>query len=253
MGRKMLLKDRIALVTGAAQGIGEFIAREFCAAGATVILADIDVERLESTTAAIRAEGYDASSAPLDVCDRSRVKTVIPALLARHGRIDILVNNAGAYPRRDFREMSDEEWDRIVDLNLTGVYNCTRAVVPGMVERQDGVIINISSVTYLVGLANLTHYVSAKGGVVGFTRALARDLGRDGIRVNCISPGAVATASEAQVYRPGEVEARILPLQSLQRRILPRDIANVAVFLASEMSSGMTGQTVNVDGGWAMY
>lgn len=249
----MLLKDKIALVTGAAQGIGEFIAREFCAAGATVILTDIDAPRLALTTDSIRSEGYLASSWPLDVCDRARVREVIPEILAAHGRLDILVNNAGAYPRRDFRDMADEEWDRIVDLNLTGVYNCTRAVVPGMIERQDGVIINISSVTYLVGLANLTHYISAKGGVVGFTRALARDLGCDGIRVNCISPGAVATESEAQIYRPGEVEARILPLQSLQRRILPRDIATVAVFLASSMSSGMTGQTVNVDGGWAMY
>lgn len=249
----MLLKDKIALVTGAAQGIGEFIAREFCAAGATVILTDIDAARLALTTDSIRSEGYLASSWPLDVCDRARVRAVVPEILAAHGRIDILVNNAGAYPRRDFREMADDEWDRIIDLNLTGVYNCTRAVVPGMVERRDGVIINISSVTYLVGLANLTHYISAKGGVVGFTRALARDLGRDGIRVNCISPGAVATESEAQIYRPGEVESRILPLQSLQRRILPRDIATVAVFLASAMSSGMTGQTVNVDGGWAMY
>lgn len=249
----MLLKDRIAVVTGAAQGIGEHIAREFSAEGATVILTDIDAERLERTAAAIRAGGHDVLAKALDVRDRSSVKTAIPELLSRLGRIDILVNNAGAYPRRHFREMSDEEWDRIVDLNLTGVYNCTRAVVPSMSERHEGVIINISSVTYLVGLANLSHYISAKGGVVGFTRALARDLGPDGIRVNCISPGAVATESEAEIYRPGEVEARILPLQSLQRRILPRDIATVAVFLASNMSSGMTGQTVNVDGGWAMY
>lgn len=245
----MLLKDKIALVTGAAQGIGEAIAREYAREGATVILADIDTARLTATAAGIA----DAHAVTLDVRDRARVRAVAPELIARFGRIDILVNNAGAYPRRDFRDMTDAEWDQIVDLNLNGVYNCTRAVVPGMLERREGVIVNISSVTFLVGLAGLTHYISAKGGVVGFTRALARDLGRDGIRVNCISPGAVATESEAAVYQPGEVEARILPLQALQRRILPVDIAKVAVFLAAAMSSGMTGQTVNVDGGWALY
>ena len=249
----MLLQNKIALVTGAAQGIGEHVAREFCREGATVILTDVDATRLESTCAAIRAAGGDAHPMPLDVCDRPQIRAVVPTLIERFGRIDILVNNAGAYPRCDFRDMTDEQWDQIVDLNLNGVYNCTRAVVPGMIERQDGVIVNISSVTFLVGMANLTHYISAKGGVVGFTRSLARDLGRDGIRVNCISPGAVATESEAAIYQPGEVEARILPLQSLQRRILPVDIARVAVFLASSYSAGMTGQMVNVDGGWAMY
>ena len=248
----MLLKNKIALVTGAAQGIGEYIAREFCREGATVILTDIDVPRLEAVCTSIRAGGDEAFSIALDVCDRPRIREVVPSLIERFGPIDILVNNAGAYPRCDFRNMTDEQWDRIVDLNLNGVYNCTHAVVPGMIERQDGVIVNISSVTFLVGMANLTHYISAKGGVVGFTRSLARDLGRDGIRVNCISPGAVATESEAAIYQPGEVEAKILPLQSLQRRILPVDIARVAVFLASSYSAGMTGQTVNVDGGWAM-
>jgi 3-oxoacyl-[acyl-carrier protein] reductase len=248
-----LLEGKVALVTGAAQGIGEYTARAFCEEGATVILADIDVGRLRETGAGLAAAGHEVWSVALDVRDRARVKDAVADLIGRYGRIDVLVNNAGAYPRRHFLEMSDEEWDRVVDLNLNGTYNCSRAVAPHMVGRRGGAIVNIGSVTFFLGMAKLTHYVAAKGGIVGFTRSLARDLGDYGVRVNCITPGAVATESEKTVASPEEVAATILPLQCLKRRIVPEDIARVAVFLASHYSDGMTGQTLNVDGGWVLY
>ncbi len=248
-----LLKDKVAVVTGAAQGIGEFIARAFCHEGASVFMGDRDACRLQATAQELMDQGYVVDSQSFDVTDRQHVKEAMAAAKERFGRIDVLVNNAGAYPRRHFLEMSDRDWDQIVDINLNGTFNCTRAVAPILVEQKQGAIINIGSVTFFLGMANLTHYVAAKGGVVGFTRSLARDLGSHNIRVHCISPGAVATESEKNFGTPEEIAAAVLPLQSLKRRIVPADIARVAVFLASDLAAGMTGQTLNVDGGWVMY
>jgi 3-oxoacyl-[acyl-carrier protein] reductase len=249
----MLLKGQKALITGAAQGIGEFIARAFSREGASMILGDIDSPKLSSTVAEFKANGHDVLGLQFDVCNRQQVKSAVQSAIDNYGTIDVLVNNAGAYPRRHFLEMTDDAWDQIVDVNLNGTYNCTRAVVPHMVQRRAGAVINISSVTFFLGMARLTHYVAAKGGILGFTRSLARDLGEHNIRVNCISPGAIATESEKTVTSPEEVEAMVLPLQCLKRRILPQDVAEVAVFLASSYSGAMTGQTLNVDGGWIMH
>jgi 3-oxoacyl-[acyl-carrier protein] reductase len=249
----MLLKGKRALITGAAQGIGEFIARAFCREGASLVLGDIDSAKLNGTVAELKANGHDVLGVHFDVCKREQVRSAVQSAVDHYGTVDVLVNNAGAYPRRHFLEMTDAEWDQIVDLNLNGTYNCTRAVVPHMVRQRAGAIINISSVTFFLGMARLTHYVAAKGGIIGFTRSLARDLGEHNIRVNCISPGAIATESEKTVASPEEVEAMVLPLQCLKRRILPQDVAEVAVFLASSYSGAMTGQTLNVDGGWIMH
>jgi 3-oxoacyl-[acyl-carrier protein] reductase len=249
----MLLKDKVALVTGAARGIGETTARVFCEEGATVVLNDLDEERLQRHTDKLAAEGHTVLAAPFDVCDRPKVRAAVADVIARFGRIDVLVNNAGAYPRRPFLEMKDEEWDAMVDLNLNGTYNCSRAIAPHMAAAGRGAIVNTGSVTFFLGMANLTHYIAAKGGVVGFTRALARDLGPHGIRVNCITPGAVLTVTEKDFGDPKETLEKTLAVQSLKRRIVPEDIARVAIFLSSEYSSGMTGQTLNVDGGWVMY
>jgi 3-oxoacyl-[acyl-carrier protein] reductase len=249
----MLLKDKIVLVTGAARGIGETTARVFCEEGAAVVLNDINEERLRLHTDGLAAAGHKVLAAPFDVCDRPQVRAAVEDVIARFGRIDILVNNAGAYPRRNFLEMSDEDWDQIVNLNLNGTYNCSRAVAPHMVAQGGGAIVNTSSVTFFLGMANLTHYVAAKGGIIGFTRSLARDLGQHGIRVNCITPGAVLTETEKDFGNPEETLAKTLEIQSIKRRIVPEDIARVAVFLSSEYAGGMTGQTLNVDGGWVMY
>jgi 3-oxoacyl-[acyl-carrier protein] reductase len=249
----MLLKDKVALVTGAARGIGETTARVFCEEGATVVLNDIDEERLRRHAQALAASGHEVEAVPFDVCNRGALRSAIDGVVSRLGRIDVLVNNAGAYPRRPFLEMADAEWDALIDLNLNGTYNCTRAVAPHMVRTGGGAIVNTSSVTFFLGMANLSHYIAAKGGVVGFTRAVARDLGPHGIRVNCITPGAVLTETEKDFGDPEETLQKTLAIQSLKRRIVPEDIARVSVFLASAYSGGMTGQTLNVDGGWVMY
>ena len=247
------LQGKIAFVTGAAQGIGEFITSEFCKEGASVFMGDRDKPRLDATAQAFREQGYSVLPCAFDTTNRDQVRAAVGLVLERFGTIDVLVNNAGFYPRRHFLEMADSDWDEMLAGNLTGTFNCTRAVAPSMVERKRGSIINLGSVTFFLGMANLTHYVAAKGGIVGFTRSLARDLGSHNVRVNCISPGAVATESEKNFGTPEERAAKVLPLQSLQRRIIPRDIARVAVFLASDDSAGMTGQTLNVDGGWIMH
>jgi 3-oxoacyl-[acyl-carrier protein] reductase len=253
MEMREVLKGKVAVVTGAAQGIGEFISREFCRQGASVFMGDIDEERLTRTAESLSKNGQHVAKYVFDTTNRGQVQKAIAAAVDRFKGIDILVNNVGVYPRKHFLDMTHEDWDRIIDVNLNGTFNCTRAVVPLLVGRRSGSIIQVSSVTFFTGMAKLSHYVAAKGGIIGFTRSLARDLGEHGIRVNCISPGAVATESESNFGTAEEMAATILPLQSLKRRIIPEDIANVAVFLASDLSSAMTGQTLNVDGGWVMH
>jgi 3-oxoacyl-[acyl-carrier protein] reductase len=156
------------------------------------------------------------------------------------------------YPRRRFVDMTTTEWNDMLDVNLNGVFHCSKLAVPPMLAQGSGKIVNISSVTFFLGMDPLSHYVASKGGIIGFTRALARELGPQGVYVNCITPGAVKTESEKTVVSE-EDAAAVIPLQSLRRRILPVDIARVCAFLASPLSDGMTGQTLNVDGGWVMY
>ena len=148
--------------------------------------------------------------------------------------------------------MTEAQWDEMQDVNLKSMFHLHQAVLPAMIQQGDGAIVNISSVTFHKGIANLAHYVAAKGGVVGLTRALAREMGAHHVRVNCITPGAVLVEAEKAVVTGEQITAWIAQ-QSLPRRILPIDIARAALFLASDLSSGMTGQTLNVDGGWIMH
>jgi 3-oxoacyl-[acyl-carrier protein] reductase len=248
----MLLKDRVAIVTGAATGIGEAIARLFGSEGAHVFMFDKDADGCRSTAADIGAKGGSAASFAGDVRDPSQVTRVVAAAFARHGRVDVLINNAGIFPRRAFMEMSVEEWDHMHDVNLKSMFHTCRAVLPHMIEQQSGKIVNISSVTFHLGVPGLTHYVSSKGGVVGFTRSLAREMGPQNIHINCVTPGAIHTKSEADFVTPEDVKV-FVNSQSLRRRIEPIDVARVCLFLSSGLSDGMTGQTLNVDGGWAMH
>ena len=165
---------------------------------------------------------------------------------------NVLINNAGIYPRRAFLDLTDQEWDEMQDINLKGVYRCMKLVLPYMVAQRSGNVVNISSVTFLKGLPNMSHYIAAKGGVIGLTRAVAREMGLHNIHINCIMPGAIEVEREKEVATPEQMAA-IVAQQSFQRRLVPIDIARVCVFLASELSDGMTGQTLNVDGGLMMY
>jgi 3-oxoacyl-[acyl-carrier protein] reductase len=248
----MLLNNQVALITGAATGIGEAIARLFAGEGARVHLMDKDGEACDKVAADINEAGGMAFSFGGDVRDAEAVASLVRAAVDRFGRVDTLVNNAGIFPRRAFLEMTERDWDEMHDVNLKSMFRTCRAVVPHMMAQKSGKVVNISSVTFHLGVPELTHYVSSKGGVVGFTRSLARELGPDNIHVNCVTPGAIHTESEARFVSPEQVKV-FVENQSLRRRITPLDVARVCLFLSCELSDGMTGQTLNVDGGWAMH
>ena len=245
----MLLKNKVAVVTGSAAGIGEGITRLFAAEGAELLLLDCDQARNKTLE---RSLNGDALALTCDVTSRAEVACAIHAAMERWGRVDILINNAGRYPRQPFLQMSEEQWDEIQAVNLKSVFHTTQCVLPHMVERMHGKIVNISSVGFHVGMAHLTHYSAAKGGIIGFTRSLAREMGAHGICVNAITPGAVLVEAEKVVATDAQVQA-IIELQSIKRRVLPLDIARACLFLSTEWSDGMTGQTLNVDGGWVMH
>jgi len=247
-----LLNERVALITGAATGIGEGIAHLFAGHGARVFLLDRNGEGASAVAAAVSSAGGSAFAFAADVRDPGAIQAAVEDAVRRFGRVDILVNNAGIYPRRLFLEMTEQEWDETQDINLKGVFLCTKAVAPVMVSQRAGKIVNISSVTFFKSLPNLSHYIASKGGVIGFTRGLARELGLYDIHVNCITPGAIEVETEKRVATPQQM-AEIVAQQCLQRRLKPLDIARVCLFLSSELSDGMTGQTVNVDGGLIMY
>lgn len=248
-----ILKDRRAIVTGAASGIGEAIATQFGREGASVALADINYELAQEVSTHIKNQGKEAVAVDVDVSDEKSVDRMVKKVLEEFGGIDILVNNAGIYPRYVWYDMTPEQWDRIQAVNLKGHFLCSRAAFPHLKQNNAGKIINISSVTYWLGQPrNLVHYIASKGGVIGFTRALAHELGEFNIQVNAITPGAVETEEEKKVAT-AEMVTAIVANQCLRRRVLPRDIARTAVFLASSDADMITGQTINVDGGWAMH
>ena len=252
------LDGKAAFITGAGAGIGEATAKLFAQQGASVVVYDREASGAEAVASAIRAAGGSAFAIAGDVRDDQVVKSVVDRANAEFGGIHILVNNAGIYPRAALIEMSDAQWDEVLDINLKGVFHCTRAVVPQMIKRRAGKIINISSVNIHVGAPNFSHYIASKGGIIGFTRALARELGEYNIHVNAVTPGAIQTEAEkrlvAQQGKAGqEAVDAIVARQCLKRRILPLEIAGVCLFLASDLSDAMTGQTLNADCGNALY
>jgi 3-oxoacyl-[acyl-carrier protein] reductase len=244
----MLLGDRIAIVTGAATGIGEAVARLFAEHGAKLLLMDRDWDGAQKVANSLPA----AFAFPGDVRNAADFAAVSDAAMKRFGRIDVLINNAGIYPRQTFLEMSEQQWDEMQDINLKSMFHSMKAVLPGMVAQRSGKIVNISSVTFHLGMATLSHYVASKGGVIGLTRSLAREMGMYNIHINCITPGAIKTAAEAKVVTDEQAQ-QFMASQSLQRRIMPLDVARVCLFLSCELSDGMTGQVLNVDGGWVMH
>ncbi len=248
----MLLQDRVALITGAATGIGEAIAAVFASEGARVHLFDKDEAGCAAVAASLTEAGHSAAAFAGDVRATEDVGAVVRAAIERYGRIDVLVNNAGIFPRRDFLEMTAAEWDEMHDVNLKSMFHTSQAVLPHMIRQQAGKIVNLSSVTFHLGVPGLTHYVSSKGGVIGLTRSLAREMGPHNVHVNCVTPGAIHTKSEKNFVAPEQVKI-FVENQSLRRRITPLDVARVCLFLSCEWSDGMTGQILNVDGGWAMH
>ncbi len=248
-----VLMNRVAIVTGGGNGIGEVIALESAAEGAKVAVVDIDFEGAKRVAARIGEAGATALAVQADVSNEASVASMVSTVVEHFGGIHILVNNAGIDPRCVWHEMSVEQWDQVQAVNLRSCFLCARGVFPYFKKQAAGKIVNISSVAFWGGRPqNLVHYIASKGGVIGFTRALACEVGEFNIQVNAITPGAVECAREKKVVTP-EMIAAFVARQALPRRVLPKDIARAVVFLASADSDVITGQTLNVDAGLVMH
>ena len=248
----MQLQDKVTLVTGAGTGIGEAIARLFAQQGARVYLFDRDAETNRRVAESIAAAGGSAEAISGDVRRAADLASLVDSAMTRFGRIDVLVNNAGIYPRTQFLEITEEQWDEMLDINLKSMFRLSQLAIKPMMAARSGKIVNISSVTYFLGIENLAHYTASKGGVIGLTRSMARAAGPSNVHVNCVTPGFIQTPSE--VHFVNDVDARrMVASQCFNRRITPLDVARVCLFLSCELSDGMTGQCLNVDGGWVMH
>ena len=248
----MLLKSKVAVITGSATGIGQGIAQLFGQHGAALLMLDRNEAQNRAAAAEIRSSGVRVLDVAVDVRDRAAIHAAIQRAQDELGPVDILVNNAGIFPRQAFLEMTPDQWDEMQDVNVKSIFHSTQAVLPQMIARTSGKIVNISSVTFHLGTGKMAHYVASKGGVIGLTRALSRELGEHNIHVNCVTPGAIRTASEKH-FVSAEDEQDFLAHQSIKRRLEPLDIARACLFLSCELSDAMTGQSLNVDGGWYMH
>jgi len=249
------LEGRAVIITGGGKGIGKVYAQEFARAGARVLAADIDGAAADAVAKEIRAAGGDAVSTTTDISDADSTQAMAEAARTQFGGIDVLVNNASlmsALPRRSWLEIPVEEWDRVMAVNLRGMFLSCRAVFPAMRERGRGKIVNISSSRVWEGLPNRLHYTTSKAGVIGFTRALAREVGEFGITVNAVTPG--LTLSDTQVASSSNnYLAAVTEGRALSRPQIPADLVGAVMFLSCLASDFMTGQTINVDGGRAMH
>ena len=236
------LKGAVVLITGGTRGIGRAIAESFRNAGAVVYITGTNRERTESVAKELGVNGVK-----MDVSDREEVKNVVNEIVEKEGRIDVLVNNAGITRDTLFVRMKDEDWDAVINTNLNGVYNVTRAVVPVMVKKRKGVIINISSVVGFTGNVGQVNYSATKSALVGFTKSLAKELGSRNIRVVAVAPGYITTDMTKAI--PEKIKEELIKSIPLRREGEPREIANVCLFLASNMASYITGTTIHVNGG----
>jgi NAD(P)-dependent dehydrogenase (short-subunit alcohol dehydrogenase family) len=250
--RDFSVNAKVIIVTGAGQGIGRELSRQFAAAGATVVVADINRTNADRVRREIELSGGKAAAVAVDIGDTASVQAMSEAAVARLGRIDVLINNAALFAtlqKKPFWEIPVEEWERVMHVNVTGVFLSVCAVLPVMRQQKWGRIINISSDSVPKGVPNYLHYVSSKSAIIGMTNAMARELGPHGITVNCIRPGGVATEVD-RVVNP-TIERRIAQLseQCIPRGMVSSDLVGLAMFLSTSASDFITGQTIACDGG----
>jgi 3-oxoacyl-[acyl-carrier protein] reductase len=253
----MRLKDKVTIITGAAHGIGKAYARRFAEEGAHVVIADIDAAGGEATAKALLDAGGSAWARATDITQFSNVEGLMRETVAKFGKIDVLLNNAAIYVTQKLwkgsvEELALEEWDRVIEVNLKGVFLCSKAAIPIMKRQKSGKIINIASGTFFSGSGNMPHYTTAKGGVVALTRVMARQLGEFGINVNCMTPGSTmseeSVSEDVRKRREGSMDKR-----AFRRVETPADIVGTALFLASSDSDFVTGQLLVVEGGGIMH
>ncbi len=241
----MKLKDKVALVTGAGQGMGRAIARQFAAEGAIVVALDLNLEAAQQT---LEGCGEQHLARALNVADAAAVNALVDEVLALRGRVDVLVNNAGTGGMDSFTEMSDEAWARVIGVNLNGAFDCARAAVRAMLNTGGGTVVNVGSTSAVSG-DGPAHYVTSKAALMGLTRVMAKELAKSGVRVNTLVPGPTNTPMMQGI--PQEWADAIIAGVPMGRMAEPEDIAKVAVFLASDDSGFVTGQSVAVNGGSA--
>jgi len=242
-------ENRVVMVTGAGQGIGAATATLFGEQGANVVVTDV-VEQREAVGEAVEDAGGTALVRELDVTDYEQAQSVVKDTVDEFGRVDVLVNNAGIFPTAGVDEMTPEDWQRVIDINLTGTFNCTKAVLPVMRDQEYGRIVNISSASggKIGWSGELSHYAASKGGVVGFTRSAAIDLGPDGITMNAIVPGMIDTGAAEEVSTDEEIQGAV-NMTPVGRQGDPDELAAAIVYLASEPAAFVTGESLVVDGG----
>lgn len=244
------LKNNVAVVTGAGHGIGKEIALSLARAGADVIVTDVSDSIFEvgKEIEALKSEAYPLKC---DVTNFEQAETAKGKVFEKFGKVDILVNNAGIYPQKAFLEMTDEDWSKVIHVNLDGVFHCTKMVLPSMVKQNHGKIVNLASIAgTVVGFTNLVHYSASKAGIAGFTKSLALEVAPYGINVNAIAPGPIDVGDPTQANEA--VNAQIIKAIPVGRMGKPIDIANLVVFLVSDEASFITGQCIVCDGGYTL-
>jgi 3-oxoacyl-[acyl-carrier protein] reductase len=243
----MRLKDKAAIITGSARGIGKATAIKFAQEGAKVVVCDVNVDQVNETVDEIKKMGFEALGFKMDVTNRAEIDAVIAATIAQYGKLDCIVNNAGITADNTLLKLTEAEWDRVININLKGVYNCAQAATAVMADQGFGVILNASSVVGLYGNFGQTNYAATKWGVIGMTKTWAKELGKKGIRVNAVAPGFILTPmTDKMPEKVLDMMKDKAPLKSLG---YPEDIANAYAFLASDEARFITGTVLSVDGG----
>ncbi|MEP6678757.1 MAG: 3-oxoacyl-ACP reductase FabG [Betaproteobacteria bacterium] len=243
----MRLRGKVSIITGAGQGIGRATALKFAAEGARVAVCDINLDSVNETVKEVAAAGGEAVAFRIDVTDKATIARMVEGVMAKWGRVDTLVNNAGIVQDAQFKKMTDEQFERVIDVNLKGVYNCTKAVVDIMLEQNSGVILNASSIVGIYGNFGQTNYAATKFAVIGMVKTWARELGRKGIRANAICPGFIETPILATI--PDKVIKMMEEKVPMGRLGKPEEIANTYAWLASDEASYINGAVIEVSGG----
>ena len=246
----MRFKERVVLVTGSAQGIGREIAMAFAKEGADVVISDVDLEKAKETSAEIEGLGRRSLALKMDVTSFSKVEEALNLILDKFTKVDILVNNAGITKDNLLLRMSDAEWDAVINVNLKGAFNCTKAVTRPMLKKRSGKIINIASIIGIIGNPGQINYAASKAGIIALTKTTAKELASRNINVNAIAPGFIQTQMTDKLSEDVKQKMKAaIPLGKLGQ---PSDVACACLFLASEEAAYITGQTLIVDGGMVM-